>query len=101
MFDPPPDSVAGELGWLAFLANFVYRWDADAVHPMLTAGIGLYEYDPESGEGAREFGLNLGGGVELEVHPRVGILLEASLHGTSGDEPDTFFLASVGARWRF
>jgi hypothetical protein len=68
---------------------------------MLTAGVGLYEYDPELRDRATEFGLNLGGGVEIEVHPQVGIVLEASLHGTSGEEPDTFFLASVGARWRF
>jgi hypothetical protein len=100
-FDAPEGSLVGGIGVLAFLANFAYRWDADSVHPILTAGVGLYDYDPEVGDGAREFGLNLGGGVEIELRPRLGIILEASLHGTSADEPDTFFLASVGARWRF
>ena len=100
-FDSPENSAAGDIGILAFLANFVYRWDADSIQPMLTAGVGLYEYDPDLRDGAREFGLNLGGGVEIEVHPQVGIELEASLHGTSGDEPDSFLCASIGARWRF
>jgi hypothetical protein len=27
------DSATGDLGLLAFLANFVYRWDADTIHP--------------------------------------------------------------------
>jgi len=100
-FGSPADSETGDIALLAFLANFVYRWDADSIHPMLTAGVGLYDHASEFGDDAMELGINLGGGVELAVHPKVGIELEASLHGTAGDEPDTFFSASVGARWRF
>ena len=100
-FDAPKQSEGGDIGLLAFLANFVYRWDADSIHPLLTAGIGLYDYDPDLEDGEKALGVNLGGGVEFEVHPQVGIELQASVHGTSSDEPDTFFSASAGVRWRF
>jgi hypothetical protein len=100
-FAAPDDREAGDIGLLAFLANFVYRWDADAIHPLLTAGVGLYEYDPERGERSSELGVNLGGGVEIELHPQIGIELQASVHGTAGDEPDTIFSASAAIRWRF
>jgi opacity protein-like surface antigen len=85
--------------------NFVYGWPQDNLRPYVTAGLGLYNTDPSGpslpGNGDLEVGLNAGGGLDIKVHPQWAIEVEGLFHGYSGDEPDSFFSATVGAKFRF
>ena len=95
------DGDRRDVDLLAVNANVIYQWEAPNARPFLTAGIGVYFYDRDDGDDDVELGANFGGGVNLRVAPRLDVKLEAVLHGTSGPEPDSFFLATVGLRYRF
>jgi hypothetical protein len=63
----------------AFDANVVYNWEGGAVHPYVTAGLGLYTYrftenDVDSHDATA--GVNLGGGVEYFFTRRDTLTIE-------------------------
>jgi len=86
-------------------ANIVYAWQSDNLRPYVTGGVGLYDESssrdlPGVGDGA-ELGFNLGGGLDLYLDPQWAIKFEGTFHGMSGDEPDSFFALTVGAKFNF
>ena len=96
--DPKVDS--------AFInANFVYNWELGAIHPFATAGIGVYSNNgsnglpPEFDETV--FGVNAGGGIEWFLGPRWGLKFEGSMHGLTGEDPNTFLLGTAGVMFWF
>jgi hypothetical protein len=80
-------------------ANVLYQWEGNAVHPFVTGGVGMYNYDPDLGDSDLEPGLNAGGGMNLYTAERFAIKLEALFHVTDGREPDSYLTGTVGARW--
>jgi hypothetical protein len=91
---------------VAFInASFVYNWECGKVHPFATAGIGVYDKNgsnglpPEFDETV--FGVNAGGGIDWFLGPRWGLKFEGSLHGLTGDDPNTFFLGTAGVIFWF
>ncbi len=86
-------------------ANIVYAWQSNSLRPYVTGGVGIYNEDSSrslSGVGdGTELGFNFGGGLDLYVAPQWAIKFEGTFHGVSGDEPDTFFFATVGAKFDF
>ena len=85
--------------------NIVYGWHNDNLRPYVTGGIGLYSTDPSGSalpdNGDVEVGLNCGGGLDIYVHPHWAVTVEGLFHGYTGDDPDSFLAATVGARYRF
>jgi hypothetical protein len=99
-------SGAGDAQLLMLNANGVYRWPVGGtVRPYVTGGLGLYRYDREQGDDGVEVGMDLGGGVEFhlrgskESRRRIAVRAESLLHGTGGDEPDSFLQASVAVKF--
>lgn len=89
---------------LAVDGNLVYNWEGGAVHPYVTAGLGLYHYSfditaaPESSD--NKLGANLGGGLELFVARRAAFTAELLYHAVQ--EPTTSRLAAFNPRfWSF
>ncbi len=86
-------------------ANFVYNWEHGSIHPFATAGIGVYSNSassslpPEFDETV--FGVNGGGGIDWFLGKRWGLKFEGSLHGLTGEDPNTFFLGTVGFMFWF
>jgi hypothetical protein len=64
--------------------NLVYNWEGGALHPYVTAGVGMYKYrSTESGavEGAdTKAGVNLGGGLEYFFTRDATVTGEALYH---------------------
>jgi hypothetical protein len=63
--------------------NIVYNWEGRAIHPYVTAGIGMYRFrSSEDGlEGAdTKAGFNVGGGLEYFFTPRSTLTGEALYH---------------------
>ena len=63
--------------------NIVYNWEGGAVHPYVTAGIGMYRYRFEQAglEGSdTKAGFNVGGGVEYFFTPRATVTGEVLYH---------------------
>jgi len=80
-------------------ANVLYQWEGGTVHPFVTGGIGVYNYDPDPGETDLEPGLNGGGGINIYAAERFAIKLEGLFHVTDGPEPDSYLTGTAGARW--
>lgn len=98
----PRVSVRGQLGWttwditgrgfagtvkpLFVDGNLVYNWEGGAIHPYVTAGVGVYHYnfDIVGAPGSdNKFGANVGGGVELFLTRRSAFTAEALYHAVS------------------
>lgn len=123
----PRVSVRGELGVTSWditgrgftgsvkpvfvTGNVVYNWEGGAVHPYVTAGIGLYHYnfDIVAAPGSdNKFGANLGGGVELFFTRRSTIVGDALYHAVSNpthspvaDLDPRFWTVSFGLKHYF
>ncbi|HET6372411.1 MAG TPA: hypothetical protein VFG76_03840, partial [Candidatus Polarisedimenticolia bacterium] len=100
-FDGPdvPGLGADDLDIVSLNANVLYQWEGGTVHPFVTGGVGVYNYDPDLGDSELEPGLNVGGGLNLYTAERFAIKFEALLHATDAREPDSFITGTVGARW--
>ena len=86
-------------------ANIVYGWHSDNLRPYVTGGVGIYSRD-QSGpfftdNGDVEVGLNGGGGVDIYLNRHWGIEVEGLFHGFSGNDPNFFFAATGGVKYRF
>jgi hypothetical protein len=88
-----------------FNANVVYNWEGGRIHPYVTGGVGFYDKNGSSSlpslfdESA--FGVNAGGGINWFLGSRWGLKFEATFHGLSGENPDTFLLGTAGAIFWF
>ena len=86
-------------------ASFVYNWEHGKIHPFATAGIGIYDKDDSPGLPQEfdetVFGVNAGGGIDWFLGPRWGLKFEGSMHGLTGEDPNTFFLATAGVIFWF
>jgi len=64
--------------------NLVYNWEGGAVHPYVTAGVGMYRFRSSidgAGDGSdTKAGVNLGGGVEYFVQRRTTVTGEVLYH---------------------
>ncbi len=100
-FDGPdvPGLGPDDLDITSVTANVLYQWEGGTVHPFVTGGVGVYNYDPDLGDSDLEPGLNAGGGLNLYAAERFAIKLEGLLHTTDGREPDSYLTGTVGARW--
>lgn len=98
---PPPFRGTADVDLLAVTGNVVYHWKAAPVHPFVTGGVGLYDYDSDFGDDGAEFGTNFGGGIEIDLTRRAGIKVEGLFHMTTANEADTFLQAGAGFRYRF
>jgi len=100
--DSPSDA---EVDFTFLNGNVSYNWEGGWVHPFVTGGIGIYSKDassslPPDADGT-EFGLNAGGGLDWFLGERWALKFEGTFHGIAGDEPDSFFLGTVGFKWWF
>lgn len=87
---------------LSVTGNVVYNWEGRHVQPFVTGGVGFYEYDPAFADDDLEVGTNIGGGLNVVVAPNAALKFEGLLHATSADvEPDSFYTATSGIRFRF
>jgi hypothetical protein len=88
-----------------FNANWVYNWERGKIHPFVTAGIGAYQQDPSADLppdfDETVFGVNGGGGLDWFLGSRWGLKFEGTLHGLSGEDPNTVFMGTVGAIFWF
>jgi hypothetical protein len=93
---------AGTVKPLYIDGNIVYNWEGGAVHPYVTAGIGMYRFRFEQAglEGAdTKAGFNFGGGVEYFFTPRATVTGEVLYHAVdSFATPVTAF--GDGSFWR-
>ena len=97
------DDVPGvgpvDLDLFSFNGNVLYQWEGGVVHPFVGGGLGIYNYDPDVGDGDAEIGFNGGGGVNFYLAERFAIKVEGQFHVTDGPEPDSYFAGTAGARW--
>jgi opacity protein-like surface antigen len=83
-----------------------YNWLDGPIHPFVAGGAGLYDREfngpavAASDEGI-ELGIHAGGGLDFSFNSQWAIRVEGQFHGMSGDEPDSFFAGTVGAKYRF
>ena len=100
--DSPSDA---EVDFTFLNGNVSYNWEGGSLHPFVTGGIGLYSKDASSSlppdTDGTEFGLNAGGGLDWFLGERWALKFEGTFHGLAGDEPDSFFLGTVGFKWWF
>ena len=45
--------------------------------------------------------MNVGGGLDWFLGERWALKFEGTVHGVAGEEPDSFFLGTVGFKWWF
>jgi len=95
-----------DVDMIIFNANIVYAWPSGSLRPYVTGGVGVYDEDSSrpsvSGVGdGFELGFNFGGGLDLYVAPQWAIKFEGTFHGMSGDDPNSFFAATIGAKFDF
>ena len=84
----------------ALTGNVLYQWEGGTVHPFVTGGVGVYNYDPDlDDDGDFEPGLNGGGGLNVYAADRFAIKFEGLFHVTDGREPDSYLSGTIGARW--
>ena len=100
--DSPSDA---EVDFTFVDGNVSYNWEGGWVHPFVTGGIGLYSKDASSSlpsdiDGT-ELGVNAGGGLDWFLGESWALKFEGTVHGIAGDEPDSFFLGTVGFKWWF
>jgi len=85
--------------------NILYNWEGGSVHPYVTGGVGVYQKDGSSSLPS-EFdetviGLNGGGGIDWFLGSRWALEFEGTLHGLTGEDPNTFLLATAGIKFWF
>lgn len=94
-----------EVEFMFVNGNVVYNWEGDWIHPYVTGGVGVYDKDASAalppGSDDTELGINFGGGMDMFMAARWAIKLEGIFHGVSGEEPDSFFAGTVGAKFWF
>jgi len=99
------DHVDVEVDVIILNANALYYWESGALRPFVTGGVGFYDTDPSGsdihGGGDTEIGFNCGGGLDIFVQRDWAIKVEGTFHGFSSDGPDSFFSATVGAKFQF
>ena len=99
------DNVDVDVDVIIFNANAAYYWQEGSLRPFVTGGLGFYDTDPSGpgvhGGGDTEIGINCGGGLDIFVQKNWAIKVEGLFHGFSSDGPDTFFSATVGAKFHF
>ena len=100
--DSPSDA---EVDFMFVNGNVVYNWEGGWVHPFITGGLGFYSKDaspslPSDIDGT-ELGLNFGGGLDWFLGESWALKFEGTVHGVAGEEPDSFFLGTVGFKWWF
>lgn len=100
-FDGPdvPGLGADDVDIISMNANVLYQWEGGTVHPFVTGGIGVYNYEADLDDDDLEPGLNAGGGLNFYLADRFAIKVETLVHGTDGREPDSYLTGTVGARW--
>jgi len=100
-FDGPdvPGLGNDDLDITSLNANVLYQWEGGTVHPFVTGGVGVYNYDSDLGGSDLEPGLNAGGGLNFYTSDNFAIKVEALLHAADAREPDSFLTGTVGARW--
>ncbi len=90
---------------IIFDANAAYYWHEGSLRPFVTGGLGFYDTDPSGpgiqGGGDLEIGINGGGGLDIFVQKDWAIKVEGLFHAFSSDGPDSFFSATVGAKFHF
>jgi len=83
--------------------NVVYNWEGGAVHPYVTAGVGMYRFHTETGarEGSdTKVGLDVGGGIEYFFTRHATMTGELLYHKVDGfNTPITTF--ADGSFWSF
>ncbi len=94
-----PGFGSNDLDIAIVTANILYQWEGGTVHPFVTGGVGLYDYNPDFGDDNLELGINAGGGLNFYLARHFAIKVEGAFHATGADEPDSFFTATAGARW--
>jgi len=86
-------------------ANVLYNWEGGRIHPYVTGGVGLYQKNASSGlpSGFDEtvFGLNGGGGIDWFLGSRWAIEFEGTLHGLTGEDPNTILFGTAGFKFWF
>jgi len=100
--DSPSDA---EVDFMFVNGNVSYNWEGGWVHPFVTGGLGFYSKDASSSlpsdiDGT-ELGVNFGGGLDWFLGERWALKFEGTVHGVAGEEPDSFFLGTVGFKWWF
>ena len=80
-------------------ANILYQWEGGHVHPFVTGGVGLYQYDSSLYDSVLKGGLNGGGGMNFYLSDHFAIKAEVLIQVTNAREPDSFLTGTVGARW--
>ena len=98
-FDGPDIPGTDDVDVTSLNANVLYQWEGGVVHPFVTGGIGVYNYDPDFDDSELGPGLNAGGGLNLYLADRFAIKFEALFHATDAREPDSYLTGTVGARW--
>jgi hypothetical protein len=91
--------------------NVVYNWEGGAVHPYVTAGVGVYHFNfdiPPLGGSDNKIGANLGGGVELFFTRHSTITGEVLYHAVSNpthspvaDFDPRFWTFAIGVKHYF
>jgi hypothetical protein len=100
--DNPSDA---EVDFTFVNGNVSYNWEGGWVHPFVTGGLGFYSKDaspslPSDIDGT-ELGVNFGGGLDWFLGESWALKFEGTVHGVAGEEPDSFFLGTVGFKWWF
>lgn len=99
-FDGPDIGVGNDdVDIFSCTANIVYQWEGGVVHPFVTGGLGLYNYDSDLDDSDLEPGINGGGGINWYLANRFALKFEALLHATDAREPDSYLALTAGARW--
>jgi hypothetical protein len=87
-------------------ANAVYNWEGGAVHPFVTAGVGLYNFHASeptlrtSSDSDTKAGVNFGGGLDFFIDRRTTMGGELLYHHVGAfDSPLASF--GDGSFWRF
>jgi len=86
-------------------ANVLYNWEGGRIHPYVTGGLGFYQKDASS-DLPSEFdetvlGVNGGGGIDWFLGSRWALEFEGTLHGLTGENPDTILLVTAGFKFWF
>ena len=86
-------------------ANILYNWEGGRIHPYVTGGVGLYQKDGSSDLPSQfdetVFGLNGGGGLDWFLGSRWALEFEGTLHGLTGENPNTLVLGTAGVKFWF
>ncbi|HEY3174472.1 MAG TPA: outer membrane beta-barrel protein [Candidatus Polarisedimenticolia bacterium] len=105
-FDARINGFRGEADVLLATAGIVYNWEPGPVRPFISGGAGIYDkrFSGPAVQGADdgiEVGFNAGGGLDIPFESHWAIRIEGLLHGVTGDDPNSFFALTGGARYRF